>query len=91
VHGEAADTGRSFSVHLGKGIFRCFHADCGAQGNVLDLWAAVHGLGVYEAALHLAQTFGLARHREEEPVRGTRSAGSEESVPASTKRFFGAP
>jgi transposase len=82
VHGEATDTGRSFSVHLGKGVFRCFHADCGAQGNVLDLWAAVHGLAVYEAALHLAQTFGVARNREEEPVKGTRSAGSEQSVPA---------
>ena len=82
VHGEATDGGRSFSVHLGKGVFRCFHADCGAQGNVLDLWAAVHGLGVYEAALHLAQTFGLARNREEEPVKGTRTAGSAHAGPS---------
>jgi len=43
-----------------------------AHGNVLDLWAAVQGLPLYEAALHLAETFGLRRNREEEPVKGTR-------------------
>jgi hypothetical protein len=41
---------------------------CGAQGNVLVLWAAVHQLSLYEAALHLAETFHLPRNREEEPV-----------------------
>jgi hypothetical protein len=39
-----------------------------AHGNVLDLWAAVHRLPLYEAAMHLAETFGLARNREEELV-----------------------
>ena len=72
VHGRPTDTGRTFSVHLGKGVFRCFHADCAAEGNVLDLWAAVHHLPLYEAALHLAETFQLALNREEEPVRGAR-------------------
>ena len=43
-----------------------------AQGNVLDLWAAVHRLPLYEAALHLAETFNVPRNREEEPVQGTR-------------------
>jgi hypothetical protein len=36
---------------------------------VLDLWAAIHKLPLYEAALHLAAAFGLARNREEEPVK----------------------
>jgi hypothetical protein len=81
VHGEATDGGRTFSVHLGKDVFRCFHAECGAKGNVLDLWAAVHRLPLYEAALHLAKTLGLPRSREEEPVKGTRSAGSGQSPP----------
>jgi len=40
--------------------------------NVLDLWAAKHRLPLYEAALHLAETFHLRRNREEEPVNGTR-------------------
>ncbi len=38
----------------------------------LDLWAAVQRLPLYEAALHLAETFGLRRNREEEPVKRTR-------------------
>jgi Transposase IS116/IS110/IS902 family/CHC2 zinc finger len=72
IHGQAGDTQPTFSAHLGKHIFQCFQADCRAQGNVLDLWAAVHKVPLYEAALHLAETFQLPRNREEEPVRGTR-------------------
>jgi transposase len=72
IHAQAGDTQPTFSAHLGKHIFQCFHADCRAQGNALDLWAAVHRLPLYEAALHLAETFHLPRNREEEPVRGTR-------------------
>jgi transposase len=75
VHGAVTDSSRTFSVHLGKNIFRCFHADCRAQGNVLDLWAAIHKLPLYEAALDMAKTFGLPRNREEEPVPGTRCPG----------------
>jgi transposase len=72
IHGQADDTQPTFSAHLGKHIFQCFHADCRALGNVLDLWAAVHHWPLYDAALHLAETFQLPRNREEEPVRGTR-------------------
>jgi len=71
LHGGPDNTQPTLSVHLGKNVFQCFHADCGAQGNVLDLWAAVHKLPLYEAALLLADTFHLLRNREEEPVRGT--------------------
>jgi transposase len=67
IHGQAGSKERTFSVHLGKNVFQYFAAECGAQGNVLDLWAAVQGLPVYEAALHLAATFGLRRNREENP------------------------
>ena len=59
-------------MHLGKNVFQCFQAECGAKGNVLDLWAAVQQLPLYEAAVHLAETFGLRRNREEDPVKGTR-------------------
>lgn len=72
IHSRPDDPQRTFSAHLGKNVFRCFHADCGAHGNVLDLWVAVHHLPLYEAALHLAETFQLRRNREEEPVTGTR-------------------
>ena len=72
LHSHAGAAERTFSVNLDKNMFRCFHAECGAQGNALDLWGAVHRLPLYEAALHLAETFGLARNRKEEPVPGTR-------------------
>jgi transposase len=69
VHSQATDVNRTFSVHLTKNIFQCFHPECAVHGNVLDLWAAVHRLPLYEAALHLAATFQVPRNREEEPVR----------------------
>ena len=36
---------------------------------MLDLWAAIHKLPLYEAALHLATAFGLSLNREEEPAK----------------------
>lgn len=75
LHDDPGDRQRSFSVHLGKGLFRCFHSACQAQGNTLDLWAAYHHLPIHQAAQTLAQTFNhrldippQIRHREEEPV-----------------------
>ena len=59
VHGSSRAGSRSFSVNFEKNVFRCFCPECGAHGNVLDLWAAVHHLPLVEAARHLAQTFGL--------------------------------
>jgi transposase len=72
IHAQGNDSQPTFSAHLGRGLFQCFHATCGAQGNLLDLWAAVRKLPLYEAALDLAETFQLPRNREEEPVPGTR-------------------
>ncbi len=59
VHGSKRDRGRTFSVHLGKNVFQCFHPPCGSAGNVLDLWCAIHHLTLYEGAVHLAETFAL--------------------------------
>ena len=74
VHSHPGAAERTFSVHLGKNVFQCFHAECAVKGNVLDLWAAIHRLSLYDAALHLAETFALPRNREEEPVTRTRPA-----------------
>jgi len=57
LHDAPSAHHRSFSVHLGKGIFRCFHPECQAQGNTLDLWAAYHRLPIGQAAESLASTF----------------------------------
>jgi len=49
---------RSFSVHLVRQVYQCFA--CGAHGNPLDLWAAVHGLPLHRAALELCRAVNLA-------------------------------
>jgi transposase len=74
LHSQPGDPKRTFSVHLGKNAFQCFHSDCGIRGNALDLWAAIHRLPLYDAALNLAETFHLLRNREEEPAPRTRRA-----------------
>jgi hypothetical protein len=48
-------------------VFHCFDSRCGQQGDVLDLWAALHQLDLRTAALELVQTFDL----EPAPTRGT--------------------
>ena len=70
-HDELHQRHRSFSVHLGEGVFRCFHPECQAQGNVLDLWARHTGLPLPQAAADMASRFGVSARpgtREEEPV-----------------------
>ena len=62
------------SVHLGKGVFRCFHPECKAQGNVLDLWSRHTSLPLREAAVDLVRRFDVksqSRTRGEEPVGAT--------------------
>ena len=68
LHAQPTDRAHTFSVHLGKGVFQCFQANCAVKGNVLDFWAAYHRLPLYEAALHLADMFHLYRNRDEAPV-----------------------
>jgi DNA primase len=51
--------GRTFSVNLDDNVFCCFEARCGKQGDVIDLWAALHHLSLQAAALDLVNTFGL--------------------------------
>ena len=59
--------GRTFSVNLQDNVFCCFDTRCGRKGGVIDLWAALHHLGLRSAALDLVRTFGL----EPSPQRGT--------------------
>ena len=57
IHRSQRPGSRSLAVHLERGCYRCFR--CGSQGNVLDLWAAVHGLSLHAAAENLCETLGL--------------------------------
>jgi transposase len=51
--------GRTFSVNLELNQYQCFDATCQSQGDVIDLWAALHRLSVRDAALDLVRTFSL--------------------------------
>jgi DNA primase len=56
LHGSTAPRSRSFSAHLGRGVWNCFR--CGASGNALDLWARATGQGLYPAVLDLYDRLG---------------------------------
>ncbi|MHB1038643.1 MAG: transposase [Pirellulales bacterium] len=73
LHPSEKPGARTFSVNVPKNIFRCFYGECHAAGNALDLWAAYYRLPLHEAAVSLAQAFGLSLNREEEPVRKRRT------------------
>jgi DNA primase len=51
VHRSASPHSRSFSANLKRNAYRCFK--CGSSGNQLDLYAAIRGLTVFEAAVAL--------------------------------------
>jgi transposase len=56
---RADGRGRTFSVNLDDNVFHCFDVRCGQQGDVIDLWAALHRMDLRAAALDLVRTFGL--------------------------------
>ena len=57
IHRAPAPHSRSFAANLRQGVFHCFH--CGAAGNALDLYAAVHHTTVYRAALELCERLDI--------------------------------
>jgi len=59
VHGSRRKKSRSFSVDLERNIYQCFKASCGSKGNQLDLYVAVTGLPLYEAAIDLCDRLSI--------------------------------
>jgi len=57
ISGCCSTSGRSFSVHLTRQVYHCFA--CRSSGNVLDLWAAIHTLSIYQAAVDLCHVANL--------------------------------
>ena len=58
VHRSDAPSSRCFSANLRLQVYRCFK--CGSSGNHLDLYAAVTGLSLFDAAVDLCERL----HRE---------------------------
>jgi DNA primase len=56
VHGSMSSGSRSLSVNLETGRYYCHK--CQSHGNQLELWAAVHRLPIYEAAINLCRALG---------------------------------
>jgi len=57
IHGSTSRRSRSFSANVRRGRYQCFR--CGSRGNALELWAAVHGIGVYDAAIELCEALRI--------------------------------
>ena len=62
----------AFHVNTGKQLFHCFC--CGAGGTVLDLVAALENCGVREAALKLADRWGVPESNSPQAVVPLREA-----------------
>jgi DNA primase len=56
VHRSSSLRSRTFSVNVRSGRYYCHK--CHSHGNQLDLWAAIHHLPIYEAALNLCRALG---------------------------------
>lgn len=56
IHRSTSRQSTSFSVNVVKHRYRCFK--CGSSGGQLELWAALQGISVYQAALDLCVLAG---------------------------------
>jgi hypothetical protein len=70
---------KHFTANVSKNVFKCFFAQCGAHGNVLDFVAAMEQCSVRDAALKLRDWFQVGdateqskqvRHEEIEIKKG---------------------
>ena len=57
VHGSSRPRSRSFTVNVRLGRYYCH--GCGSGGNAMELWAAVHEVSVYAAAIELCRSLRL--------------------------------
>jgi hypothetical protein len=58
LHGARSPSSRSFSAHLGRNSWHCFH--CEASGHALDLWVQATQQELYPAVLAWYRRLGRA-------------------------------
>lgn len=56
---------KHFTANVSKNVFKCFFADCGAHGNVLDFVAVMEQCSVRDAALKLRDWFQVGDTTEQ--------------------------
>ncbi len=74
----------SFSVKAAAGCWHCF--SCGAKGNVIDLVAALDGVEFREAALQLAERYGVGNDTREETKKPGKRAKEKKTAAKKTTR-----
>ena len=57
IHRSEHPRSRTFSVHLARNAYQCFH--CGSSGNQLDLWAALTQTDLHAATIDLCERLHL--------------------------------
>ncbi|MCP5057554.1 MAG: hypothetical protein GY937_12635 [bacterium] len=79
---------RQFRVAPSLQGFRCWSGSCSAQGNVLDLVAALDDVSVRDAAIGLARTFGVTAALEKPgtPSPSNAKKTARKGAPAGTSR-----
>jgi len=61
---------KHFTANISKNVFKCFFAECGAHGNVLDFVAAMEQCSVRDAAVKLRDWFQVGDTRpQSKPAR----------------------
>jgi hypothetical protein len=73
IHRGASN--KHFTANLSKNVFKCFFAECGAHGNVLDFVAAMEHCSVREAAVKLRDWFKVG-----ESTLQSKDDGSAEEI-----------
>lgn len=77
VHSSRSPDSTSFSVNVATHRYQCFR--CGCFGNQIELWSAVQGVTVYQAAIALCQRANLPIpwiSRRGTPLEQRRGTGS---------------
>ena len=62
IHNSKARSSRCFDLDLALNRWHCHK--CSATGDLIDLWALLRGLSVYDAAWQLARLHGICVNRE---------------------------
>lgn len=74
------DDPRCLSVHLTRGVFRCFR--CAAHGNQLDLWRLTQRVPIYEAAIELCRQARLTPPTLPSSLPDSRNSQAPSALPA---------
>lgn len=69
---------KHLSVNLNKNAFKCFSANCGARGNVLDFVAAMENCSIRDAALKLQGWFKIGESGPRSPQEDEHNSEAHE-------------